>query len=94
MIELRRKLQKKLAEEVTKFVHSEKDLNVAVAASKILFGKSTKDDLLSLDEEDFLGVFSGVPQVELAKSEMMPPPENVSPDVPGPPPSIMSLKLE
>jgi tyrosyl-tRNA synthetase len=31
-------------------------------ASEILFGRSTAEDLVSLDEETFLEVFDGVPQ--------------------------------
>ena len=65
-----RLLQKKLAEEVTTFVHSKEELEKASAASNILFGKSTADDLKSLDEETFLDVFEGVPQAEVAKIEV------------------------
>jgi tyrosyl-tRNA synthetase len=48
-----RGLQKALAEDITVRVHGEDALNVALAASKILFGKSTEDDLKSLSEKDF-----------------------------------------
>ncbi len=65
-----RLLQKKLAEEVTTMVHSKEDLENAVKASSILFGKSTADDLKSLDEQTFLDVFDGVPQAELSKDEL------------------------
>lgn len=57
----RRKLQHRLAKEVTTMVHSEEEYEKAVAASKILFGKSTTDELKSLDEKTFLDVFQGVP---------------------------------
>src|SRR5690606_12451539 len=57
-----RKLQKKLAEEVTVWVHSREDFEKAVKASEILFGRSTADDLKNLDENTFLEVFDGVPQ--------------------------------
>ena len=60
-----RLLQKTLAEDITKRVHSEEDLQAAITASNILFGKSTSDDLMSLDEETFLSVFEGVPQFEV-----------------------------
>lgn len=63
-------LQKKLAEEVTIFVHSKEALEKAIAASSILFGNSTSEDLKSLDSETFLEVFDGVPQAEVAKSEI------------------------
>ena len=38
----RRILQRRLAEEVTTMVHSKADLDMAIAASNILFGKATK----------------------------------------------------
>ncbi|PKV48358.1 tyrosyl-tRNA synthetase [Aquimarina sp. MAR_2010_214] len=60
-------LQKKLADEVTVIVHSQEDLDNAIKASAILFGKSTSEDLKSLDEATFLDVFDGVPQAEIAK---------------------------
>jgi tyrosyl-tRNA synthetase len=66
----RRILQKKLAEEVTTMVHSKEDLQMAVAASNILFGKSTKDDLAQLDEATLLDVFKGVPHYELTKDDL------------------------
>jgi len=64
-----RKLQKKLAEEVTIWVHGKEEFDRAVKASNILFGQSTAEDLVSLDEELFLQIFDGVPQKELSKAE-------------------------
>ena len=63
-----RKLQKRLAQELTVMVHSQKDLDNAILASKILFGKSTTSDLQALDTETFLQIFSGIPQVSLERS--------------------------
>ena len=63
-------LQNKIAEEVTLMVHSQKDLDNAKDASKILFGKSTKKDLSSLDKETFYEVFDGVPKVKFKKSSL------------------------
>ena len=63
-------LQKKLAEEVTIFVHSKKELDNVVAASNILFGKSTAEDLKALEEQTFLDVFEGVPQAMIAISDV------------------------
>ena len=63
-------LQKSLAEEITTMVHSKEDLDNAIAASSILFGKSTSDDLKKLDEKTFLDLFDGVPQAEILKSEL------------------------
>ena len=66
-----RKLQKKLAEEVTVWVHGQAEYEKALKASQILFGQSTAEDLISLDEELFLQVFDGVPQKEISKSEVV-----------------------
>ncbi len=63
-------LQKSLAEEITTMVHSKEDLDNAIAASSILFGKSTSEDLKKLDEKTFLDVFDGVPQAVISKSEL------------------------
>lgn len=63
-------LQKALAEEVTKRVHGTNELQTAIKASSILFGKSTTEDLKSLDEKTLLQVFDGVPQTEVTKNEL------------------------
>ena len=63
-----RVLQKKLAEELTVMVHSREDYEQALEASGILFGKSTKESLVKLDEQTLLDVFSGVPQFEISRS--------------------------
>ena len=65
-----RLLQKTIANEITTRVHSKEDLKMAVLASKILFGRSTSDDLKTLDEETFLSVFEGVPQFKLSKEDL------------------------
>ena len=65
-----RVLQNAIANEVTTRVHSAEDLDMAIKASSILFGKSTADDLKSLDEETFLSVFEGVPQYEISKTDL------------------------
>ncbi len=62
-----RLLQKTIAEEVTRMVHSDKDLENAKKASQILFGKSTADDLKKLDQQTFLEVFEGVPKSEISQ---------------------------
>lgn len=63
-----RLLQKRLAEEVTVMVHSREDYEAAVEASNILFGKSTKESLVKLDEQTLLDVFAGVPQFTFDRS--------------------------
>ena len=65
-----RTLQRAVAEEVTKMVHSEEALEKAVKASEILFGRSTADDLRSIDEKTFLDVFEGVPQATVTKQDI------------------------
>lgn len=65
-----RLLQKKLAEEVTVFVHSKEALGKAIQASNILFGNATATDLKQLDETTFLEVFDGVPQANLSKEDL------------------------
>ena len=66
----RRVLQKRLAEEVTVMVHSQADLDMAIEASNILFGKSTKEALEKLDEQTFLDVFDGVEKHEVSRDQL------------------------
>lgn len=65
-----RTLQRRLAQEVTCMVHSVHDYEMAVKASKILFGKATKEALEELDERTFLDVFEGVPHFTLSKTDL------------------------
>jgi tyrosyl-tRNA synthetase len=65
-----RMLQKKLAQEVTCFVHSKDDYEFAVKASEILFGNATTDVLQSLNEEQLLQVMEGVPTVNISKKNL------------------------
>lgn len=64
-------VQKRLAEEVTTFVHNKEAYETAVAASNILFGKSTKDALLKLSKQDIQEVFEGVPTFQINKEELI-----------------------
>ncbi len=65
-----RVLQKTLAEEITVRVHSTEDLQAAMEASEILFGKGTTQTLMKLSEETLLSVFEGVPQCEITKDKI------------------------
>jgi tyrosyl-tRNA synthetase len=65
-----RALQKKLAEELTCFVHSKADFEFAVKASDILFGNATTEILQSLSEEQLLQVMEGVPSIEIERSTL------------------------
>jgi tyrosyl-tRNA synthetase len=58
-------LQKALAAELTKMVHSEADLTFAVQATEILFGNATTEVLQSLNETQLLQVMDGVPTVNI-----------------------------
>ncbi len=65
-----RLLQKKIGEEVSLMTHGQDAYENALKASQILFGKSTSEDLKSLDEQTFLDVFEGVPQAEISKTDL------------------------
>jgi tyrosyl-tRNA synthetase len=62
-------LQKKLAEELTVFVHSRSDFEFAVKASSILFSNDTAQILKELNEEQLLQVMEGVPTIEMGKEQ-------------------------
>lgn len=66
--EHQRLIQKKLAEEVTCFVHSRADYEFAVKASDILFNNDTAEILQQLNEQQLLQVLDGVPTVEISKT--------------------------
>ncbi len=63
-------LQKELSADITARVHSKADLDAAIEASEILFGKGTADALKALSEDDLLAVFEGVPQMRIARTEL------------------------
>lgn len=62
-----RKLQRRLAEEVTVMVHSREALQMAVEASAILFGNATKEMLSRIDEQTLLSLFEGVPRFTIGR---------------------------
>jgi tyrosyl-tRNA synthetase len=64
-----RKLQHALAEDLTARVHSRDAVEQAVKASIILFGNSTTEELLSIDEEMLLNVFEGVPRGSISRAD-------------------------
>ncbi|MEO8819725.1 MAG: tyrosine--tRNA ligase [Ginsengibacter sp.] len=68
--EHQRTLQKKLAEELTCFVHSKSDYDFAVKASSILFSNDTAQVLKELNEEQLLQVMEGVPSVEIDRNKL------------------------
>jgi len=67
-----RLLQKELAKDITSRVHSLSDYDAAINASEILFkkGQEAVDGLKSMSSQVFEDVFEGVPQAEVALSEI------------------------
>ena len=51
-------------------VHGEEAYKAAVEASQILFSNQAREALLSLDEKTLLDVFEGVPQFEVARTDI------------------------
>ena len=66
----RRTLQRRLAEEVTVIVHSRESLDMAIAASNILFGKATRETLEKLDEATLNDVFKDVPHYTVLRDQL------------------------
>jgi tyrosyl-tRNA synthetase len=62
----KRLAQKRLAEEVTRAVHGENGLSVALRASAVLFGESME----GLRAQDLLSIFSNVPSASLPRAEV------------------------
>tara|TARA_B100000925_G_scaffold60953_1_gene40932 strand:+ start:1506 stop:2789 length:1284 start_codon:yes stop_codon:yes gene_type:complete len=62
-------LQKFIASELTKMVHSEEDLQKVLNASNILFSKSKDSSFSDIDEETFTQVFEGVPNNSISNEE-------------------------
>ena len=63
-------LQKALAEDVTRRVHSKKTFKQQLRLLEFYFGKSAKEDLAALPETELLSVFEGVPQCEIESSDL------------------------
>ncbi len=68
--EHQRILQKRLAEEVTCFVHSRLEYEFAVKSSEILFNNDTAEILQQLNEEQLLQVMDGIPTVSYSLPEL------------------------
>ena len=65
-----RVLQKTLGKDVTIRVHGDEAYHRAIEASKILFGKDTAEEIINIEERDLLDIFEGVPQFDIAKSDI------------------------
>jgi tyrosyl-tRNA synthetase len=64
-----RVLQKKLAEELTVFVHSAEELEKAIEATAAFFNPKM-NGLIKLDAKTFLEVIDGVSQAEISRSDV------------------------
>jgi tyrosyl-tRNA synthetase len=62
-------VQKALAKEVTIRVHSEKDYDLVIKASDVLYGKETLSALAGMSDADIDTIFEGVPQTEISKED-------------------------
>ncbi len=67
-----RALQHALARDITRRVHGQEELDVALAATEVLFGKGTIDQLRSLSEARFEQVFvgAGVPVADVPREAL------------------------
>jgi tyrosyl-tRNA synthetase len=63
-------LQKRLAKELTTFVHSESEYEYAVEASQILFRKDAPEVLKTLTEKQILEIMDGVDQIEVSLADL------------------------
>ena len=68
--EHQRILQKRLAEEVTCFVHSRLDYEFAIKSSEILFNNDTAEILQQLNEEQLLQVMEGIPTADYSLANL------------------------
>ena len=63
-------LQNHLADSLTNLIHGAKELQNSVKASKILFGKSSEDDLKSVDPSTIMEIFEGVPKSTISSQKL------------------------
>src|SRR5690606_20024189 len=66
----RRLLQKRLAQEVTVFIHGQQEYEFAGQASERLFRNDTAAALQSLTEAQRLEIMEGVPQVNVPRADL------------------------
>lgn len=63
-------VQKALAKDITIRTHDEESYETAIKTSDLLFGNGSIEFLDSLDHEEVLDVFEGIPQYKIAKSTL------------------------
>jgi tyrosyl-tRNA synthetase len=61
-------MQKALAAELTIRIHSERDYQLVLKATDVLFGKATLEMLQSIAVDEFDTIFNGVPQTEISRA--------------------------
>lgn len=61
-------MQKALAAELTIRIHSERDYQLVLKATDVLFGKATLETLQSIAVDEFDTIFNGVPQTEISRA--------------------------
>jgi len=66
-----RHLQRALAADITERVHSKADVDFAIAAADIVFGKATVEALKRLSETQLADIFAGVPTADVARDELV-----------------------
>jgi tyrosyl-tRNA synthetase len=63
-------LQKALAEDITVRTHSEEALQTAIKTSEFLFGNGSLDFFKTLNDDQVLEIFEGIPQFTISKAEL------------------------
>jgi tyrosyl-tRNA synthetase len=76
--EHQRKLQKRLAEEITAFVHGKDNLAKAMRATELLFSKDTLKIIETLSADELDATLSGVPAVEVTRDQLSANPDIVT----------------
>jgi len=66
-----RKIQKTLADEITRLVHGEAGLETARLTTEVLFGKGTLQELETISDAQFDQVFAGVPKSEMSAAHLV-----------------------
>jgi tyrosyl-tRNA synthetase len=65
-----RSLQKALAEDITVRTHSEEALQTAIKTSEFLFGNGSLEFFKTLNDDQVLEIFEGIPQFNISKVEL------------------------
>ena len=65
-----RLLQKALAKDITIRVHGQEAYDTAIAATNLLFGKASTEQLNGFDQATLLSIFEGVPQYEVSRATL------------------------